>query len=146
MEGRAAEDARAGPAVRALVAARKEERDAARAEGLTLERPPSLKRRPDGFVPGLGAAEDLMTAAFVLNAGASSARVFDVAGLKVLIQVLEKTETDPETLASLREERRDQIRAQKQNAVVERWLSDYRRQLEASGRLRINASLVLGES
>jgi len=42
---------------------------AARAEGLTLERSGWLRRRPDGFVPGLGAA-------FALEPGQSSDRIF----------------------------------------------------------------------
>jgi len=37
--------------------------DAARAEGLTLERTGMIRRRPDGFIPGLGGAPDAMAAA-----------------------------------------------------------------------------------
>ena len=120
--------------------------EAARLEGLTLERPPALKRRPDGFVPGLGAAEALLTEAFVLEPGASSPKIFDVAGQRVLLQVLERNAPDAATIAALREERREQFVAQKQNAAIDRWLTDYRRQLEESGRLRVNAELALGSS
>ena len=120
--------------------------EAVREVGLTLERPPGLKRRPDGFVPGLGAAEQLLTAAFALEAGTSSPEVYDVAGRQVLIQVLERTSLDAETLDVTREERRSQVLAQKQNQIVDRWLTDYRRQLEEAGRLRINAELALGTS
>lgn len=120
--------------------------DAAREMGLTLERPPSLNRRPDGFVPGLGAAESLLTAAFTLEAGTSSAEIFDVEGRQILLQVLERSDADDEAVASQRIELRDQILAQKQNQMIESWLTDYRRQLEASGRLLINAELALGRS
>jgi peptidyl-prolyl cis-trans isomerase D len=120
--------------------------DAAREEGLTLERPPAIRRRPDGFVPGLGAAKPLMTAAFALDPGTSSPEVYDVDDRRVLIELLGRTVPDAAALAEAREAGRDQILAQKQNEVVERWLSDYRRQLEASGRLRINAELALGRS
>ena len=48
--------------------------DAARARRLTLERSDWIRRRPDGFVPGLGAAQDLLAAAFMLEAGQSSTR------------------------------------------------------------------------
>ena len=120
--------------------------DAAREDALTLERPPALTRRPDGFVPGLGAAEDLLTTAFTLEAGKSSSEIFEVAGQKILIQVLERTRADEETVLAQRETLRDQILSQKQNQIVDSWLTDFRRQLEESGRLRINAELALGSS
>lgn len=118
--------------------------EAARDAGMTLERPPALTRRPDGFVPGLGAAEDLMTAVFTLDDGESSPEIFDVAGRKILVQVIERTTPDADTISARRDENRDTALAQKQNAVVEAWLSDYRRQLEESGRLKVNAALALG--
>ena len=120
--------------------------DAVRQAGLTLERPPGLKRRPDGFVPGLGAAPQLLTAAFSLDAGVSSPEIYDVAGRQILIQVLERTALDDEALDAIREERRPQVLDQKQNQIIDRWLTDYRRQLEEAGRLRINAELALGTS
>ena len=120
--------------------------DAVRQVGLTLERPPGLKRRPDGFVPGLGAAPQLLTAAFSLDAGVSSPEVYDVAGRQILIQVLERTALDDEALDATREERRSQVLDQKQNQIIDRWLTDYRRQLEEAGRLRVNAELALGTS
>jgi peptidyl-prolyl cis-trans isomerase D len=118
--------------------------DAAREAGLTLERPPSLTRRPDGFVPGLGAAEALMTTVFTLEAGQSSPEVFDVAGRKILVQALERTTVDEGTVAARRADRREAVLAQKQNAILESWIADYRRQLEQEGRLKINAELALG--
>lgn len=118
--------------------------DAARAAGISLERPPALTRRPDGFVPGLGAAEALMTAAFSLDAGESSSEVFDVAGRKVLIEVLDRTEPDASTLEARRAERRDSALVQKQNAAIEGWIADSRRELEQSGRLKIDAERALG--
>ncbi len=118
--------------------------DAARNAGMTLERPPAMTRRPDGFIPGLGAAEDVMTAVFTLESGESSPEIFDVAGRKVLVQVLERTVPDEDTIAAQRDTNRDAALVQKQNAVVEAWLADYRRQLEESGRLKVNAALALG--
>ena len=120
--------------------------DAVRQVGLTLERPAGLKRRPDGFVPGLGVAPQLLTAAFSLEAGVSSPEVYDVAGRQILIQVLERTALDDEALDATREERRSQVLDQKQNQIIDRWLTDYRRQLEEAGRLRVNAELALGTS
>mgnify|MGYP001173859426 CR=1 FL=1 len=66
--------------------------EAARAEGLTLERTGVLQRRPDGYVPGLGPAQDLMAVAFTLQPGESSDQVFDLASKLALVQVLERTE------------------------------------------------------
>ncbi|MEM9174043.1 MAG: SurA N-terminal domain-containing protein [Myxococcota bacterium] len=118
--------------------------DAARDAGMTLERPPALTRRPDGFVPGLGAAEALMTTVFTLEAGESSQEIFDIAGQKVLVQVLERTRPDEATIAARREEIRANALVEKQNAMIEAWVADTRRQLEEAGRLKINAALALG--
>ena len=118
--------------------------EAARIEGLTLERPPAFKRRRDGFVAGLGAAADVMTTAFTLEPGESSATIFELPGRRVLIQVLERSEPSTEQLALERPERRKQLETEKQNQVLEAWLNDYRVRLEKSGRLRVNAELALG--
>ena len=61
--------------------------DAARARELTLERSGWLRRRPDGFVPGLGASPDLMATAFTLEPGQSSSRVFEVGDKLALVQL-----------------------------------------------------------
>ncbi|MBY0401431.1 SurA N-terminal domain-containing protein [Myxococcota bacterium] len=118
--------------------------DAAREAGLTLERPPALKRREDGFVPGLGAADEVLSAAFALEPGQSSPEIFDLADKKVLIQVLERTRIADDQLASERASRREQALAQKQSETVQTWVDDYRTRLERSGRLLINSELALG--
>ena len=118
--------------------------DAARQAGLSLERPAAIRRRADGFIAGLGAAEEVMSAAFGLREGASSPEVYDVGNQRVLIQVLEKIQPSAEKIATARIERRAQLLADKQNRVISAWLADYRRRLEDSGRLRINAELALG--
>lgn len=131
----------------ALAAAVREGRaleDAAREAGLTLERPPALKRRADGFVPGLGAAGEILTASFALPPGQSSPQVFDLADKKVLIQVLARTRLAEDQLASERATRREQALLQKQGTTVQAWVDDYRTRLERSGRLLINAELALG--
>ena len=120
--------------------------EAARISGLTLERPPALKRRADGFVPGLGATEDLLTIAFTLETGQSSPEIFDLGGRRVLIQVLERNLADEATIAAERADRRRQALMDKQNRTIEGWLAEYRRDLERSGRLLINAELALGSS
>jgi peptidyl-prolyl cis-trans isomerase D len=118
--------------------------EAAQAAGIDLERPASLKRRQDGFVPGLGAAGELLTTAFTLEPGQASPRVFDLEDKRVLIQVLARTRIGDDEIASQREARREQARVQKQNETVQAWLDDYRTRLERSGRLLINSELALG--
>jgi len=118
--------------------------DAARAEEINLERPPGLKRRKDGFIPGLGAAEEVLVTAFTLEAGESSPEIFELPGRRVLIQVLERINPSVETVAAERNGRREQALAEKQNRILQTWMNDYRSQLEASGRLKVNAELALG--
>jgi len=118
--------------------------DAARADGMNLERPPGLKRRKDGFIPGLGAAEVLLGTAFTLEAGESSSEIFELAGRRVLFQVLERVNPSVETIAGERNDRRERALAEKQNRILQTWINDYRSQLEASGRLIVNAELALG--
>lgn len=118
--------------------------NAARDLGLSVERPAALKRRPDGFIPGLGAAEEILAGAFALAPGDKSARVYDVNGQRVLFEVLEKNGPDAAALETQRSSSRAQVLNEKQNRIVSAWLDDYRKQLEADGRLRINAELALG--
>lgn len=118
--------------------------DAAREIGLTLERPAALRRRPDGYVPGLGAAEDVMNAAFSLESGQSSTEIYDVGGQQVLVQVVERSEPSPQEIETARVDRREQLRLDKQNRAISAWIDGFRRRLENSGRLRINAAAALG--
>lgn len=118
--------------------------DAARAAGLNVERPPGLKRRPDGFVPGLGAAPEILTAAFALESGQSSPEVFDLPDRKVVVEVLERVALSDDQVKAERAARRANARMQKQNETIQAWLDDYRTRLERSGRLLINAELALG--
>ena len=118
--------------------------DAARAAGITLERPPGLRRRTDGFIPGLGAAGDVLTTAFILGAGESSPVPFEIGERRILIQVLERNAPSEESVASERPERRERAEAEIGNRVLQAWINEYRGQLETSGRLLINAELALG--
>jgi len=118
--------------------------DAARAMGLTLTRPPLIKRRRDGFVPELGGSTALLTTAFTIAEGESSPEVFEVGGRLALIQVLDRIEPEETQIASERAARRPALLAEKQNRALQVWLDDYRARLEQSGRLLINAELALG--
>jgi peptidyl-prolyl cis-trans isomerase D len=118
--------------------------EAARAEDLTLERTAAIRRRPDGFVPGLGAAQEVMNAAFALSPGTSSSEVYDVDGRRVLIEILERNAPSLTEIEAARVNRREQLRIAKQNQVLSAWLTDFRSRLERSGRLKVNSELALG--
>ncbi len=116
--------------------------DAARAEGLTLERSDFLHRRPDGFVPGLGAAPELLAAAFALEPGASSPRVFEVGDKLALVQVLERKAPDPAEIAALLEAERSKLLVAKRNAQLDAWLAARREQLREAGDLQVNLAAL----
>jgi peptidyl-prolyl cis-trans isomerase D len=105
--------------------------DAARAEGLEILRPDALRRRPDGYVPQIGGAPELVAAAFTLSLEKPSDPTIHSAdeNVFVLIQLLErKSPTDSEieqALASTRERILEQRRA----AAEQAWLGRLREDL-----------------
>jgi peptidyl-prolyl cis-trans isomerase D len=111
--------------------------DVARKEGLEILRPDALRRRPDGYVPQIGAAPELVAAAFTLTEEKPSDPTIHSAdeNVLVLIQLLErKTPTDEElenALAATRERMLEQHRA----ATEETWLQQLRTELEAQREL-----------
>jgi peptidyl-prolyl cis-trans isomerase D len=104
--------------------------DAARAEGLEILRPDSLRRRPDGYVPQIGGAPELVAAAFTLSLEKPSDPTIHSAdeNVFVLIQLLErKSPTDSEieqALASTRERILEQRRAAAEQAWLDRLRED----------------------
>ena len=102
---------------------------AAREAQLTLERTGRLQRRPDGFVPGLGAAQDLLALAFTLPAGTSSPQIFEVGGKLALVQVLERHEPAPEEIAAASPELRTQLLEGKRRSLSDAWLAERRNEL-----------------
>jgi peptidyl-prolyl cis-trans isomerase D len=118
--------------------------EAARAEGLTLERSGWLRRRPDGFVPGLGAAQDLMIAAFALEPGQSSEQVYEVDGKLALVQVLARQLPEDVDIEKGVEAEREQLRNQKRSLVAQNWIEARRSELAASGELAIDLSPIRG--
>ncbi len=110
--------------------------DAAREQHLTIERTDPLRRRPDGFIPGLGPAPEVLAAAFALSPERpSSERSFQVGDRLALIQLLERKGPQPEELAAELAPERERLREARvaQNAQV--WVELRRGELEASGRL-----------
>ena len=115
---------------------------AAREANLTLDRTGRLQRRPDGYVPGLGAAQDLLAVAFTLPAGTSSPQIFEVGGKLALIQVLERAEPAAEEIAAAASAERTQLLEQKRRELSETWLAQRRNQLAAEGKLSVNLALL----
>ena len=115
---------------------------AAREAKLTLERSGWLKRRPDGFVPGLGAAPELQAVAFTLEPGQSSDRIFEVGDKLALIQLLERQEPPPEEIEEQLDEERKQLSSDKLNRLTDFWVGQRRAQLADSGELIVNLEIL----
>jgi peptidyl-prolyl cis-trans isomerase D len=118
--------------------------DAARARELTLVRTGGLRRRPDSFIPDLGAAPELLALAFALEPGSSSARVFEIGNRLVLIQVIEHTAIEEAELTAQLAGAREALLLQARNRLLQLWVDAEQQRLEAEGKLRVNAALVIG--
>lgn len=112
--------------------------DAARGMELTLERSGFLTRRPDGFIPGLGAAPEMLATAFALEPGQSAARVFEVGDKRALVQLLERREADATAVEAQVATMRAQLLQEKRAQRADAWLNERRNQLVASGDLVID--------
>jgi peptidyl-prolyl cis-trans isomerase D len=111
---------------------------AARDAELTLERTDWLKRRPDGFVPRLGASPELLNAAFTLEPNESSDRVFTVGDKLTLIQVLERRKPDPDEVEPQVEVQRQLLEQQKRSTLIEDWINQRQATLTDNGELIVN--------
>jgi peptidyl-prolyl cis-trans isomerase D len=111
--------------------------EVAREAGLAIERTEPIRHRPDGYVPGLGAAPELVTAAFALTEEEpSSAEIFPVQGDKfVLIQLLERAEPPAEEIEALIEAERERLLAERRTQLEQSWIADRRDSLAESGKL-----------
>jgi peptidyl-prolyl cis-trans isomerase D len=117
---------------------------AARARDLTLERTTMIKRRPDGFVPGLGGAPEIQSTVFALDMESpSSGDVFEVGTRLVLIQLLERSMPDATTLDEAIASQSEILLSSKRNQMIQDWIDRRRETLETNGDLLINSSLVL---
>ena len=98
--------------------------DAAREKGATILRPAPFRRRADGFIPEVGLAPDLMSAAFSLAKETPSNGVIysigeNIYALAALVE--KKTPTQEEVEAALPTER-DRVLAERRTAVEKAWL------------------------
>ena len=112
--------------------------DAARAEELTLERSGWLRRRPDGFVPGLGAAQDLMFTAFAMEPGQSSDQIFEIDYKLALVQLLGRQLPEDVDIDQGVEAMREEIRNQKRGVLAQSWINGRRKELAAAGQLAVD--------
>jgi parvulin-like peptidyl-prolyl isomerase len=105
--------------------------DVARAEGLEILRPDPLRRRPDGYVPSIGAAPELVASAFTLTPERASDPTIHTAdeNVFVLIQLLErKGPAEAEVEAAL-SSTRQRLLEQRRSAAEQAWLEQLRQQL-----------------
>jgi peptidyl-prolyl cis-trans isomerase D len=110
--------------------------DAAREQRVGIERTEPLRRRPDGFVPGLGPAPEVLAAAFALSPERpSSERIFEVGDRLVLIQLVERKTPKPEELEADLAQERERLRQARIGQAAQSWVELRRGELEASGRL-----------
>ncbi len=116
--------------------------DAAREAGLTLERSDWLRRRPDGYVPGLGASPEMLAVAFTLEPGQSSDRIFEVGEKLALVQVLERREPGPDEVEPVVEAERRSLEQRKLDSQLESWLGARRTELLASQELFVNLEAI----
>ena len=121
--------------------------EAARNRELVLETTPLLGRRPDGFIPGLGAAPEVLGEAFRLESTAPSGDIVHNLGSQlVLIQLIERITPEPAELEAAIKQQEDTMLAAKRNGMVQQWVESRRRQWEQDGKLRIDAAAVIADS
>jgi peptidyl-prolyl cis-trans isomerase D len=111
--------------------------DVAREKGLPILRPDAIRRRPDGYVPEIGVAHEVVTAAFTLSPEKPSDPTLHPAGenVFVLIELLEKKTPSEEELAQSLPSLRERVLEQRRAELESLWLSDLRKRLAEEGRL-----------
>jgi peptidyl-prolyl cis-trans isomerase D len=129
-------------AVALAVAGGKSVEDAAREAGLTLERSGWVRRRPDGYVPGLGSAPDLLAVAFTLEPGKSSDRIFEVGDKLALVQVLERREPPPEEVDPAVDAEQQSLAQRKLDSQLESWLGARRAELLEANALAVDLKAI----
>ena len=119
--------------------------EAASDEDVIVERTGLVRRRADGFVPGLGGSTELLATAFALDEESpSSPQIFSFEGKRALIQLLERVEPEPQLLAETALSEREGLANQKRNAFLQGWIDTRREELAESGDLLVNSSVVQG--
>jgi peptidyl-prolyl cis-trans isomerase D len=118
--------------------------DIALDQGMTVTRSGRLRRREDGFVPSLGPSPEVMAAAFSLEPGQSSDRVFEVGDKLVLVQLIDRFSPDEAAVTLEIEPERVQLASRKQQNYVIAWINQRRDELESEGEINIDLNAVRG--
>ena len=104
-----------------------------------------LRRSPDGSVPGLGAAPQVLTAAFAASPDKQSLdRVFDVGTNLVMVQVLERRGPSDEDIARELPAERTKLLTARRNQLRSEWLGEARTRLARQGDLVVDLSVLRG--
>ncbi len=114
--------------------------DAARAKGLTLERPSALRR--EAPIDGLGAAVELVETIFSNNETGTIEEVFDVGAQKVLVEVLERRLPSDEELEGELIATASRLRNERSLSLEANWVAARRELLEEQGRLFVNPEIL----
>lgn len=113
--------------------------EAARADALTLERTAAIRRRPDGFIPGLGASPEVLAVAFSLTKDKpSSDRVFTVGDKMVLIQLLDRREPSADDLSKELAATRARLLDEERGRLQSAWMESQRKTLSEAGKLYVD--------
>jgi peptidyl-prolyl cis-trans isomerase D len=121
-------------AISAAVKAGKSLEDAGREKGATILRPAAFRRRADGFIPELGMAPDLMTAAFALTKEKpSDGSVYSLGeNLYALAELIDKRTPANEEIDAALPLERERVLSERRTAVEQVWLEGERKRLEAA--------------
>jgi peptidyl-prolyl cis-trans isomerase D len=113
--------------------------EAARADALTLERTEPLRRRADGFIPGLGASPEVLSAAFLLTKEQpNSSKIFEVGDKLVLIQLLNRREASVDDLVLEVPKERERMLEDERTRIQSTWIENERQALAAAGKLKVD--------
>jgi peptidyl-prolyl cis-trans isomerase D len=119
--------------------------DAARARGLTLERPDWLSHNVNGTIEGLGSSRELLDAIFAISdAAPSSPRIFEVDERLVLVERTGHREIDDEEVAAAVDSERESILGKWRTQAQRGWIMGARQSLMDRGLLKVRFESIDG--
>jgi peptidyl-prolyl cis-trans isomerase D len=102
-----------------------------------------LRRRSDGYLPGLGAAPQVVTAVFAANTDKTSLdRVFEVGTNLVMVQVLERRGPSDDDIAREVATERPKLVEARRGELRSEWLREARARLTRDGDLVVDLSAL----
>ena len=104
----------------------------------------ALKRRPDGYLPGIGTSAELMGQAFALGKdNPTSDRIFTPGTKHILIEWTATEEPESATLDAAMLEEQGRLLGAKQNSLIQDWIDSYRQTLLDREELQIDTQSVI---